>query len=488
MEMQSTAAGTLAQSQAAAAGTGNSFTYADLHAITDGFSDEIGRGGFGVVYRGKLPQPDGEEVAVKRLTTTTDNNNPKQPAGDDDDEQFEKELGAVRSIQHENIVEFVGYCNGYTPSSTVLPDGRPVYRKIRALCFKYMEKGSLRKHVADESLDWQSRYEIIKGVCEGLNHLHSKGIVHRDLKLDNILLDGAMKPKIADFGLSRFMGAQETTRITRNIVGTFGCMPPEFFCDGQYSKSFDVYSLGTVIKEILAGPAAADDGSIYGYYDPLKKASEYWEQRLVEDADVQRVKACIELVPLCWGLDRKKRPTIERVLDTLNYTDISVQKEQHYYCSRSSGPQPEKSRLEGGAGGELRDIDMEVTPPPHRLKAVWLKHGAVIDSLQFSYTDCDGREQGAGPWGSQDAWDKVLQLEPYEFLVGVSGTTGGYAGLPTSVIRSLTFVTNVRTYRTRGAPVGDPFALEAPAGSCIVGFHARAGHFLDALGVYHRPI
>lgn len=98
--------------------------------------------------QGKLPQPDGEEVAVKRLTTTTDNNNPKQPAGDDDDEQFEKELGAVRSIQHENIVEFVGYCNGYTPSSTVLPDGRPVYRKIRALCFKYMEKGSLRKHVA----------------------------------------------------------------------------------------------------------------------------------------------------------------------------------------------------------------------------------------------------------------------------------------------------------------------------------------------------
>lgn len=63
-------------------------------------------------------------------------------------------------------------------------------------------------------------------------------------------------------------------------------------------------------------------------YDRTKQASEYWEQRLVEDADVQRVKACIELVPLCWGLDRKKRPTIERVLDTLNYTDISVQKEQ----------------------------------------------------------------------------------------------------------------------------------------------------------------
>lgn len=242
-------------------------------------------------------------------------------------------------------------------------------------------------------------------------------------------------------------------------------MPPEFFNDGrgQYSKAFDVYSLGTVIKEILAGAAAV---SIYGgCVVPLEKviynkeiidvcliqrdiyiiillqckqAIEYWEQRLEEAADVQRFKACVELVPLCWGFDRKKRPTIERILDTL--------------------------------------------------KAVWLKHGAVVDSLKFSYTDGDGREHHAGPWGSPDAWDKVLQLEPYEFLVSVSGTMGAYAGLPTKVISSLTFVTNVKTYRTRGVTEGDPFELEAPAGSCIVGFRARAGDFLDALAVYHRPI
>lgn len=246
-------------------------------------------------------------------------------------------------------------------------------------------------------------------------------------------------------------------------------MPPEFFNDGrgQYSKAFDVYSLGTVIKEILAGAAAV---SIYGGCDvPLEKA--------------------IELVPLCWGFDRKKRPTIERILDTLNYTDISVQQKgpRRRRQAGADDPQPpEKSRLEGGAGGELRDINgMEV---PHRLKAVWLKHGAVVDSLKFSYTDGDGREHHAGPWGSPDAWDKVLQLEPYEFLVSVSGTMGAYAGLPTKVISSLTFVTNVKTYRTRGVTEGDPFELEAPAGSCIVGFRARAGDFLDALAVYHRPI
>jgi hypothetical protein len=209
-------------------------------------------------------------------------------------------------------------------------------------------------------------------------------------------------------------------------------------------------------------------------------------QRLEEAADVQRFKACVELVPLCWGFDRKKRPTIERILDTLNYTDISVQQKGRRQAGADDPQPPEKSRLEGGAGGELRDINgMEV---PHRLKAVWLKHGAVVDSLKFSYTDGDGREHHAGPWGSPDAWDKVLQLEPYEFLVSVSGTMGAYAGLPTKVISSLTFVTNVKTYRTRGVTEGDPFELEAPAGSCIVGFRARAGDFLDALAVYHRPI
>ena len=83
---------------------------------------------------------------------------------------------------------------------------------------------SLYYNFADESngLDWQTRYKIIKGACEGLRYLHEelgKPFYHLDIKPDNILLDETMAPKLADFGLSKFYG-EEQTRMTQSPIGT----------------------------------------------------------------------------------------------------------------------------------------------------------------------------------------------------------------------------------------------------------------------------
>jgi serine/threonine protein kinase len=69
-------------------------------------------------------------------------------------------------------------------------------------------------------LNWRERYQIIKGITGGLLFLHEMRIIHLDLKPANILLDGHMVPKIADFGLSRRLGEDQTRVITENISGT----------------------------------------------------------------------------------------------------------------------------------------------------------------------------------------------------------------------------------------------------------------------------
>lgn len=73
------------------------------------------------------------------------------------------------------------------------------------LCFEYVTHGTLKEHITDAScgLEWRERFQIIKGICEGLHYLHMNHIIHMDLKSSNILLDAHMVPKIVDFGLSR---------------------------------------------------------------------------------------------------------------------------------------------------------------------------------------------------------------------------------------------------------------------------------------------
>lgn len=271
-----------------------------LKDITNDFSEEriIGRGGFADVYEGILKNGS---VAVKKLSR----------AAVVDEKSFNKEIISLETVKHKNIVRFLGYCAD-TQTQLMKHYGMPVMAEIRErlLCFEYMPNGSLDKYIKDPSqgLEWAIRYQIIKGICEGLHYLHSERIVHLDLKPGNILLDCNMVPKIADFGLSKCFTEKQNEMTMTTTSGTLGYMAPEFHCS-KITFQLDIFSLGAIITEILTGTR--------GYFD-VNNVVESWKarfQRLQSGTWLEHVRVCAKIALNCMDLNPKKRPLTKDILD-----------------------------------------------------------------------------------------------------------------------------------------------------------------------------
>ncbi|KAL8249233.1 hypothetical protein R6Q59_006101 [Mikania micrantha] len=211
------------------------YDFSTVKVATNDFSEEnkLGRGGFGIVYKGKLS--DGKQIAVKRLA---------RDSGQGDIE-FKNEVFLVAKLQHRNLVRLLGFS---------------IKASERLLIYEYMPNASLDQFIFDPTkrtiLDWEKRYNIIKGIAKGLLYLHEDSrlkIIHRDMKASNVLLDAQMTPKIADFGMARLFKTEETQGDTSRIVGTYGYMAPEYAMHGQFSVKTDVFSYGVLLLEIVAG-------------------------------------------------------------------------------------------------------------------------------------------------------------------------------------------------------------------------------------------
>ncbi|KAL1537392.1 non-specific serine/threonine protein kinase [Salvia divinorum] len=209
--------------------------FSTIKAATNNFSDhnKLGQGGFGTVYKGELP--NGQEIAVKRLSMDSGQG----------DMEFKNEVLLLAKLQHRNLVRLLGFA---------------LEGMEKLLVYEFVQNASLDHFIFDSvrhsDLDWDRRYKIIGGIARGILYLHEDSrlrIIHRDLKASNILLDREMSPKIADFGMARLFGQDETQGNTSRVVGTYGYMPPEYLIHGQFSVKSDVYSLGVLVLEIISG-------------------------------------------------------------------------------------------------------------------------------------------------------------------------------------------------------------------------------------------
>uniref|UniRef100_A0A0E0DNZ3 non-specific serine/threonine protein kinase n=1 Tax=Oryza meridionalis TaxID=40149 RepID=A0A0E0DNZ3_9ORYZ len=209
------------------------FSNSELKLVTDNFNSQniIGEGGYGPVYKGKLP--DGRVIAVKQLSESSHQGK----------SQFVTEVATISAVQHRNLVKLHGCC---IDSNTPL------------LVYEYLENGSLDRAIFGHSslnLDWAMRFEIILGIARGLSYLHEESsvcIVHRDIKASNILLDTDLIPKISDFGLAKLYDEKQT-HVSTGIAGTFGYLAPEYAMRGHLTQKADVFAFGVVMLETVAG-------------------------------------------------------------------------------------------------------------------------------------------------------------------------------------------------------------------------------------------
>ncbi|KAG1341896.1 putative receptor-like serine/threonine-protein kinase [Cocos nucifera] len=221
-------------------GWGRWYSVAELEAATGGFTagNVIGEGGYGVVYRGVLP--DLSVVAVKNLLDK------KGQA----EEEFKVEVEAIGKVRHKNLVDLVGYC----------AEGAK-----RMLVYEYINNGNLEHWLHGDvgpisPLTWDIRMKIAIGTAKGIAYLHEglePKVVHRDIKSSNILLDKHWNPKVSDFGLAKLLGA-DSSFVTTRVMGTFGYVAPEYACTGMLNESSDVYSFGVLLMEIISGRCPVD--------------------------------------------------------------------------------------------------------------------------------------------------------------------------------------------------------------------------------------
>lgn len=223
------------------------FTFAEIKTATNGFTDPIGRGGFGDVYKGELP--DKRVVAVKCL---------KNVAGGD--AEFWAEVTIIARMHHLNLVRLWGFCAEKGQRILIyefVPNGsldRYLFRSARTSA----ENEALGEVVGETTpvLDWNIRYRIGLGVARAMAYLHEEcleWVLHCDIKPENILLGDDFCPKISDFGLAKLRKKEDMVSMISQMRGTRGYMAPEWVKSDQITSKADVYSFGMVLLELVSG-------------------------------------------------------------------------------------------------------------------------------------------------------------------------------------------------------------------------------------------
>ncbi|XP_023742617.1 putative receptor protein kinase ZmPK1 [Lactuca sativa] len=287
------------------------FTYRELKRASRNFSEEIGRGGASVVYKGKLT--DNRIAAIKRLKSNHQG-----------EAEFQAEISTIGRVNHMNLLETWGYC----------AEG-----KHRLVVYEFMENGSLAENLGVDKLEWATRFDIAIGTAKGLAYIHDEcleWVLHCDVKPQNILLDANYNPKVADFGLSKLLDRGSIDHWNFSMMrGTRGYMAPEWVLNQPITSKVDVFSYGVVMLEMITGrsPTINQDGenemmptAIEWVRDRIQEVNgsqtESWVKEIVAPSvrgeyDETMMENLVRIAVRCTDEDREARPSMREVVNVL---------------------------------------------------------------------------------------------------------------------------------------------------------------------------
>ncbi|PIN04168.1 Serine/threonine protein kinase [Handroanthus impetiginosus] len=285
------------------------FSLRELQIATSNFNPKniLGQGGFGVVYKGILPNRT--VVAVKRL---------KDPSFTGE-VQFQTEVEMIGLALHRNLLRLYGFC---------------MNPEEKLLVYPYMPNGSVADRLRDPgqenpSLDWSKRMHIAVGASRGLLYLHEQcnpKIIHRDVKAANILLDESFEAVVGDFGLAKLLDPRDS-HVTTAVRGTVGHIAPEYLSTGQSSEKTDVFGFGILLLELITGQKALDaangqvqKGMILDWVRTLygeKRVEELVDKNLKGCYNADELEKAVELALKCTQSNPDFRPKMSEVLKIL---------------------------------------------------------------------------------------------------------------------------------------------------------------------------
>ncbi|KAJ6947806.1 hypothetical protein NC651_002231 [Populus alba x Populus x berolinensis] len=284
-----------------------------LRKVTDNFAqkNQLGSGGFGIVYKGELE--DGTKIAVKRMEAGVMGSK----AGD----EFQAEIAVLSKVRHRHLVSLLGFS---------------IEGNERLLVYEYMPQGALSMHLFHwkklnlEPLSLMRRLSIALDVARGVEYLHSlarQTFIHRDLKSSNILLGDDFHAKVSDFGLVKLAPDSEHSVATR-LAGTFGYLAPEYAVMGKITTKVDVFSYGVVLMELLTGLTALDEERpeesryLAEWFWRIKSSKEKLMAAIdpalnVNDETFESISSIAELAGHCTSRDPNHRPDMGHAVNVL---------------------------------------------------------------------------------------------------------------------------------------------------------------------------